>query len=426
MSAHISESIKRHSCANQFCCDRFSVAAFDQNITDSLMVISHWQDAIPRSIWVDPALDAVDVRSWGVMRTQAASGSAGNLSLNQLLKDQLHYSKATISKVIYVLRLTRWISLCSKPSSSETGPQGNQYTVHDTPCTINDAIHLDAHYLAFVKKQLTHTNKQISNIAQWVWKSIQASVAHDEHFLAQKLSGATSSFIKQLNKNVNTIQYFNRDKKHHIHRVQKMNPVIKNSENNKKQSLDDQVHYLNLGNDVGSSLLNLNNNKTTTTNLIRFEKESDLKIPLIFPNEFNASEIKLAELYLKRVETELQQAFLDETAAKIETKRKTSNPVRNPIGYLAWLCNAHTQGLTALTSLSIRYAEKRERELKMKIENQPGKPKERINPRGQVADKSRTQSVEDYKSRIIDLRASLNLSKNNHKDGCAHSAHNLN
>ena len=129
---------------------------------------------------------------------------------------------------------------------------------------------------------------------------------------------------------------------------------------------------------------------------------------MIYPPEFNADEIKLAELYLKRIEPALQQAFLDETAAKIDAKRKTSNPVRNPIGSLSWLCQSYSQGLTALTSLSVRYAEKRALALKKQEE----KPKGCIESMGQVTDKkNRVQSAEDYKSRIIALRAGLNLSK---------------
>ncbi|MCK5190767.1 MAG: hypothetical protein KAR12_12000, partial [Methylococcales bacterium] len=85
----------------------------DGNQTDSLIYIGNWQDAIPRSIWVDPSLSAVDVRSWGIIRTQAVSGSAVMLSLNNLLATTLGYSNATVSRVIYILRLTRWISLCS-------------------------------------------------------------------------------------------------------------------------------------------------------------------------------------------------------------------------------------------------------------------------------------------------------------------------
>lgn len=372
--------------------------------------------AIPISIWVDPLLDAVDVRCWGLIRTQAVSGAAAALSLNQLLQGQLHYAKATVSKVIYVLRLTRWMTLCQRPGSNEASP--NRYVVHDTPCTLKEAMHLDAQYLTFVEKQLTHKNKQVRHIAQTVWKDYQASVAHDGCLLAQNDAAPNSSFIDQLNRNVRPIQYFKQDEDPPVQRVnataespvQKMNPVKNSNVANKKQRLSDVVQKLNQDDRVcSSSLLNIiNNNKTTTTGCIKFETEKGAKIPLIYPPEFNADEIKLAELYLKRIEPALQQAFLDETAAKIDAKRKTSNPVRNPIGYLSWLCQSHSRGLTALTSLSVRYAEKRALALKKQEE----KPKGCIEPMGQVTDKkNRVQSAEDYKSRIIALRAGLNLSK---------------
>ena len=46
--------------------NRFSKDTLDdKNQTDSLVYIGNWQDAIPRSIWVDVSLSAMDVKSWG-------------------------------------------------------------------------------------------------------------------------------------------------------------------------------------------------------------------------------------------------------------------------------------------------------------------------------------------------------------------------
>jgi hypothetical protein len=90
LSSHISTEI-----------DRLNTGCMPLKKTDSLIFIGQWQEAIPRSIWIDPLLDAIDIRCWGLIRTQAVSGSAVILSLNQLLENQLHYSRATISKVTH-------------------------------------------------------------------------------------------------------------------------------------------------------------------------------------------------------------------------------------------------------------------------------------------------------------------------------------
>jgi hypothetical protein len=104
------------------------------------------------------------------------------------------------------------------------------------------------------------------------------------------------------------------------------------------------------------------NKKTTTTTDPDYLKQitaAEALSTLVFPPEFNASEQALARLYVQTLEPALRQHFLDETAAQIEAKRNTSNPIRNPIAYLGWLCNEQAKGNTRLTSLSIRYRDNR-------------------------------------------------------------------
>ena len=95
-----------------------------------------------------------------------------------------------------------------------------------------------------------------------------------------------------------------------------------------------------------SSSKDIFNKKTTTTNsegIYKNEVEKN-NCELIFPQEFNKNEIKLAQMYLKSFEPELRQSFLDETAAQIINRRKTHNAIRNPVGYLSWLCNEYGKG----------------------------------------------------------------------------------
>lgn len=348
--------------------------------TDSLVYIGNWQDAIPRSIWTDATLSAMDVRSWGVIRTQAVNGSAVMLSLNTLLKETLGYSKATISRVVYVLRLTRWISLCST-LRTETGRfKGHIYAIHDSPVPLHDAIYLDKDYLDFVKKQLTHNNQAIRQLAQTIWQVIQETESENhapystaEQALDRLVNSASASDPESVQ-----VQILNLGQKS---RVQKMNPVAKHQvqilnlvnekyETNENQQLNIQVQKMNLA-PICSSSFNNNFNKTTTTNSEGIFKKAGSKIEppsdrtilpdLIFPKAFNQNEIKLARMYLKKIDEELQQKFLDETAAQIKQREKTSNPIRNPVGYLSWLCTEHRRGNTYLTSAHIAFQAQRER-----------------------------------------------------------------
>ncbi len=352
---------------------------------DSLVFIGNWQDAIPRSIWVDGLLSAIDVRSWGIIRTQAVNGSAVILSLNNLLKDTLGYSNATVSRVIFILRLTRWISLCSK-LRTETGKfRGNIYAIHDHPVSLEDAIYLDSHYIEFVKKQTSHSNNAIRNLAQSVWQAIRESIHQDSSFQGTSLTNSVRGALNQLadqkdqenRKNNQAVHIFNlnQGQSSHVqklnvdakHRVQFLNVAEPKIESDKNQQHNIQVQNINVepicSSRCSSSSLIKKENNTSTTNSVGISKrvKHRVKEHLIYPQAFNANENKLAALYLQKIDLDLQQIYLDETAAIIKQRSKTNNPIRNPIGYLAWLCNEQSQGNTYLTSAYIKHQEQRER-----------------------------------------------------------------
>ncbi len=353
--------------------------------TDSLVFIGNWQDAIPRSIWVDGLLSAIDVRSWGIIRTQAVNGSAVILSLNNLLKDTLGYSNATVSRVIFILRLTRWISLCSK-LRTETGKfRGNIYAIHDHPVSLEDAIYLDSHYIEFVKKQTSHSNNAIRTLAQSVWQAIRVSIHQENSFQGASLTNSVNGALNQLayqsdqenSRNNQAVHIFNlnQDRNSHVqklnvdakYQVQFLNVAELKIESDKNQQHNIQVQNLNVdpicSSRCSSSSLIKKENNTSTTNSVGISKieEQRVKENLIYPQEFNANENKLADMYLQKIDLDLQQTYLDETAAIIKQRSKTNNPIRNPIGYLAWLCNEQNQGNTYLTSAYIKHQEQRER-----------------------------------------------------------------
>lgn len=356
------------------------------NRTDSLIYVGNWQDAIPRSIWLDQSLSATDVRCWGVIRTQAVQGSSVLLSLNRLLADTLGYSNATISRVIYVLRLTRWISLCSQLRSESGQFRGYIYAIHDNPISLNDAIYLDENYIDFVKKQNAHGNKQVSELAKTIWQSINDFVQENEAPIPQYSDSGVFGFLNNMtmpedNKvghfqkltSDDRVYFLNMAENNHVQKlnvvknshVQKLNMAEKNSDFEENQSLNNHVQKLNVANVCSSSIYN----KTTTTCSLHeqnFENQDEGELiadgGLIFPPDFNRNEKQLASMYLKRVEEELRQPFLDETAGQIIQRRKTTNPIRNPIGFLSWLCNEHARGNSYLTSAHLKHRERREQQ----------------------------------------------------------------
>ena len=375
-------------------------AETETSLTDSLVYIGNWQDAIPRSIWADKNLDSIDVRSWGIIRTQAIHQSVVMLSLNKLLKEKLDYSNATVSKVLYILRLTRWISLCSQLRTENGRFRSNIYAIHDAPLSLYDAIYLDEDYLSFVEKQTSHQNKKIRNSAIHIWQSIDEVVKtefglHQASPLAEAMNDSLQGLNKQQESNrvhiLNTVENnhvyilnmdendekhrvynLNVDEKHHVHILNMDDEKHENEENQPLENNDNHVYILNTAvcssSSSSSKDLNIKNilkEKTTTTKnsfgIFNTQTEKNQE-NLIYPTGFNKNEINLAKMYLKKVENDLRQSFLDETAAQIIQRKKTTNPIRNPLGYLSWLCNEHGQGNTYLTSLYLTHQEQRTRE----------------------------------------------------------------
>jgi hypothetical protein len=361
------------------------------------------------------------------------------------------------------LRMTRWITLCSGLRSPKTGQfQGNVYAVHDTPCDINEAIYLDEDYLAFVKQQMFHKDGRISGIAHTVWRGIEESLAKRTTYLSQQDSLPVDHFTGQLYQGASPVYYVNLGTTRHVEPVQKMDPVetqhaqivnlgkndrvqkmnqgenhrvqILNRDENthvqilntvqkeqeiqEKQPLENLAQKLNPVENVACSCSSYINNKTTTTtNAEKIEKIVFEKIPLVFPVDLKPREIHLAECNLTRIAPDLHQAFLDEVSAQIHARRKTSNPIRNPIGYLAWMCNAHLDGVVVLTSLGIRHSEKREKQASLdgQVQEQKQQPAPVKKPIGQVA----TRRV-DYKDRIQALRDGLRSGKNSQADNATY------
>ena len=372
-SASISDSVRRLAQRIAYELESMEpMTSGHRSQTDSLLYLGHWQDAIPRAIWVAPDLEAIDVRCWGIIRTQAMAGSAVILSLHRLLQAQLGYSKPTVSKVLFVLRLTRWISMCSE-LRHETGRfKGHIYAIHDSPISITDAIYLDAGYITFVKQQREHQHKQISRIARALWQAIQQSIATQQAFIGAE-SGSNSGindFFRRVNgqdrvnllnsgHRVNFIDLAQTPRVNNTNLDQMQEEIKENqSDRNEVKQID-----RNRPTTTTSSCSSFFNNKTTTANSPEPKNQTDDEQTgaLIFPPDFNASERELACLYLKAIDPEYRQSFLDETAAQIEAKRHSSKQIRNPLAFLGWLCNEQAKGNTLLTSLSIRYRENRER-----------------------------------------------------------------
>ncbi len=321
---------------------------------DSILFIGSWQDAIPRAIWTDPTLEAIDVRIWGFIRTCAASNSATTFPSYNLIATQLNVARATVSRAIQILRACRWLTLCSCIRDPRGQFRGNVYALHDEPITLHDGLYLDPHYLRFIQELESHHHQRVSRIAKAVLTTLREQIENNEDML--KEIGKVSRFNAIAHGQPfvisnHQVQYLNSDKTLKSDPVQNLNSA---NQNNNNQSLNVQVQKLNSAT-CSSSFIK----KSTTTSSNTSPRAFDA---LAFPKTLNHDERELAFLYLQTLPQSDQQALLDELAAQIQSKKNTTNPIRNPIGYLSWMCGQLETGKRPLTSLGLNNKQHRERE----------------------------------------------------------------
>lgn len=84
-------------------------------------------------------------------------------------------SRETVSRVLLMLRLTGWLSLCRRVRDGQGRVRGNIYAQHDEPLSALDAETLDPTWLDTVAMGCAHKNRTVSQTA---W-SVLTDIQHD-------------------------------------------------------------------------------------------------------------------------------------------------------------------------------------------------------------------------------------------------------
>src|SRR5690554_5786365 len=92
----------------------------DDHATDVLLFLGNPHESVPRALLIDKRLGAVDVLGWQVIRMLAnadrTTAFPTYVQLQPLLRSGVgsQASRGTVARVMAVLRLTRWMSLCHR------------------------------------------------------------------------------------------------------------------------------------------------------------------------------------------------------------------------------------------------------------------------------------------------------------------------
>jgi hypothetical protein len=375
---------------------------------------------------LDPVDKTVWANIWIYAKEQGLQG-AGFPSHKVLMSRCNIRQRRKIIQSITLLRLCRWVTLCEQVFDTTTGTfRGNIYALHDEPAPLSLTQQLDPGYMAFLEYCIRHKDRRIHRIAANISESIDSDLlqgrdllSHDPAHQHDVRLAAVSAILARERGEIpsrdseNRAAFFtqavepllesktteteteewrdpNRPSKNHQvqktdtvnHRVQLLHTVISPPETPKlpgsesahgNLSPNHRVHNSAHGDsERSSSSSSIFLEKTTTTNTGGNNHRAETEKPpaahcsdqaLIRPPELTDNEYALALRRIQKMTLEEQQNLLDELGEQIRQRKDTSNPVRNPIGYLNWLCQQIEEGRHPLSSAHLNRQERRQREI---------------------------------------------------------------
>ncbi|HEI3631190.1 TPA: helix-turn-helix domain-containing protein [Escherichia coli] len=141
-------------------------------IRSGLLFTGSVHDAIPRRLLLDTRLSPLDKMAWMMIRLYAQNNEGAIFPTYDELQLQLaspgkgKASRETVSRVLLMLRITGWLSLCKRVRDDKGRVRGNIYAQHDEPLTFCDAEAMDPRYLDMVAEACMSRNRTISQTAR--------------------------------------------------------------------------------------------------------------------------------------------------------------------------------------------------------------------------------------------------------------------
>lgn len=347
------------------------------NITDRLLFMGNWHDAIPRALVLDPLLQSTDKCVYLLLKTYLSATGSTRMPSYDEIGTQLSLSRGTIARSLHILRAARWITLCNALRDENTGRfKGNTYAIHDEVLSIQEAMLLDGRYIeALEVMEQQHKHHRVRVVAYAVLENIRNELHQEapDQPIAYQYGHVISRFLETtfVNKTKDArVQKLNSGN----HPVQFLDSVVENEEN---QPLNNPVQNLDSVTDDCSSYIN-NNIKTTTTTPNKKQNHAGLPSnqpmdpALTWPSSLSGDARWVAWQALQKCPPEHRQDLLDELAARLLPSSK--NPIKNPSAWLAWASKElRTDGVYPITNLAINHRRLREREQQRKL-GDPGNP----------------------------------------------------
>ncbi len=340
-----------------------TVAAAEASINDGpvdrMVFLGNRHQSIPTAIVKDPILEPIDKLVWMVIMlavhdTGGHSAFPGYDAIGRLANVA---SRSTIARAIAILRSTRWLTLCARRRRINGRFRGHIYALHDEPIPLVDALHLDQHYLSFLRRALDHAHRRVASVAKGVLDSIDEDIKLGEALSAQPHpidrrlqsaianDGSVSGRCFALTRR--SVQRLRRDLR------QARSRAPHHDQNSNTVDHHDQISNL------SSSINNKKNTTTTKCAASNFDTTGESDAPLIYPKRLSENHRDIAARYLKTLKPEQRQPVLDELQGRFNAEAKGMRPVYDEISFLQSLCTLMRRGRFQ-PNLGLRVREARE------------------------------------------------------------------
>ncbi|MCB4228235.1 STY4528 family pathogenicity island replication protein [Mannheimia haemolytica] len=322
-----------------------------------LLFFGNQHETVPTRLLQDPCLTPRAKFAWQLIKCNVQAFQGGLFpsyeTLSKMLSDRPYaeakLSEKVVTQTLYLLRLTRWLTLCETVRDERGYVQGNVYILHDEPVPILDAIQLNSDYLSFLDKCTKHKDSLINGVANHIVESLMADktkwhyVSHldclqnryktyqQQQQMKDKPLSQAEQELSKIQQNILTsameVRDFDEEVRKKSSEILTSNKEVRDENDDKSLILD----LLPLGkSDVLYSTLYINKYCTGEPREISWPVE----IPL------TSLEQKLTAQAMKGLDLGLCQAILLEAQQRIIQKQD----VKKPKGYLYTLIQRAKQG----------------------------------------------------------------------------------
>lgn len=301
--------------------------------SDGFLFSGNRHESVPRALFFDHRLTPLERNAWQVFRLLLDDDGITAFPTYEQLRPYLastpcapKASHETVARALTLLRLTRWLSLVRRRRDPRTGRiQGNLYVLHDEPLTPFEAMQLDPDYLDLVSQALTHASKAVQHVGVHTLQEVAEDPLLNGRALPTRLQVLAQRLASQ---EWNPLESYPQDAT--IHETEEGPKALlrhgeqQPSESEAGRKAPSDALLRNPKQDRTVRKESIKNNKVRTVPRAR----ENLRLPQRFL-ALKEEQQSGALVAIQRVDDTLQQAVLDEWAARCQ-----AGGIRNPAGYL--------------------------------------------------------------------------------------------